>query len=162
MDQTDEFLAAIKPQLDEVEFALHNGDAAGRIAMWSRTGSLTLFGAAMNAVGWDQIRPVFETLGQQFSNCTSYQNEVLAAEAFGDLAYLVALEHTTASINGAEPAPYVLRATTVFRREDGAWKVVHRHGDGIAAEDAAVVSALTAPASPGAARSGVPGSDDGD
>jgi hypothetical protein len=38
----------------------------------------------------------------------------------------------------------VLRATTVFRQEDGEWKVVHRHGDGIAAEDAAVVSALAA------------------
>ncbi len=145
MNQTEEFLTAIKPQLDEVELALHNGDAAGRIAMWSRTGPLTLFGAAMNAVGWDHIHPVFEALGEQFSNCTSYRNEILAAEALGDLAYIVALEHTTASINGAEPTPYVLRATTIFRREAGTWKVTHRHGDGIAADDAAVVSALAAP-----------------
>ena len=146
MDHTEEFLTAITPRLDEGEVALHNWDATGRIAMWSRTAPLTLFGAAMNAVGWDQIHPVFETLGEQFSNCTSYHNEMLAAEAVDDLAYLVALEHTTASINGAEPTPYVLRATTIFRREDGEWKVVHRHGDGIAAEDAAVVSALTSPA----------------
>jgi ketosteroid isomerase-like protein len=145
MNHTEEFLTAIKPQLNEVEVALHNGDAAGRIAMWSRTAPLTLFGAAMNAVGWEQIHPVFETLGEQFSNCTSYKNEILAAEAVGDLAYIVALEHTTASINGAEPTPYVLRATTIFRREHGEWKVIHRHGDGIATEDAAVVSALTAP-----------------
>jgi ketosteroid isomerase-like protein len=145
MNQTEEFLTAIKPQLDEVERSLHNGDAAGRIAMWSRTAPLTLFGAAMSGVGWDQIHPVFETLGEQFSNCTSYRNEILAAEASGDLAYTVALEHTTASINGAEPTSYVLRATTIFRREDGEWKVVHRHGDGIAAEDAAIVSALTEP-----------------
>jgi ketosteroid isomerase-like protein len=157
MNQTHEFLAAIKPQLDEVELALHNGDAAGRIAMWSHTGPLTLFGAAMNAIGWHQIHPVFETLGQQFSNCTSYQNQILAAEASGNLAYLVALEHTTASINGAEPSPYVLRATTIFRRENGAWKAVHRHGDGIATEDAAVVSTLTAPTSHGPAGTGQPG-----
>lgn len=147
MNQTDEFLTAIRPQLDEVELALHLGDATGRIAMWSRTAPLTLFGAAMNAVGWDRIHPVFEALGEQFSNCTSYQIEILAAEASGDLAYMVALEHTTASINGAEPAPYVLRATTVFRREDGEWKVVHRHGDGISAADVTVVSALTPPES---------------
>ena len=145
MNQTDEFLAATKPQLDEVELSLHNGNAAGRITMWSRTAPLTLFGASMNAVGWAQIHPVFETLGEQFSNCTSYRNEILAAEAIGDLAYIVALEHTTASINGAEPTPYVLRATTVFRREGGEWKVVHRHGDGVAAYDVDVVSALTAP-----------------
>src|SRR3954453_14301112 len=147
MNQTDEFMTAIKPRLDEVEVALHNGDADGRIAMWSRTEPLTLFGAAMNAVGWPQIHPVFETLGEQFSHCTSYRNEILASGASGDLAYIVALEHTTASINTNEPMPYVLRATTIFRREDGEWKVVHRHGDGIAAEDAAVVSALTAPSS---------------
>jgi ketosteroid isomerase-like protein len=147
MNQTEEFLTAIKPQLDEVERALHNGDAAGRIAMWSRTAPLTLFGAAMSGVGWGQIRPLFETLGEEFSNCTSYHNEILAAEASGDLAYTVALEHTTASINGAPPTPYVLRVTTIFRREDGEWKVVHRHGDGIAAEDAAIVSALTEPES---------------
>jgi ketosteroid isomerase-like protein len=162
MDHTEEFLTAIRPRLDEVEVALHNGDATGRIAMWSRTAPLTLFGAAMNAVGWDQIHPVFETLGEQFSNCTSYHNEILAAEAVDDLAYLVALEHTTASINGAEPTPYVLRATTVFRREDGEWKVVHRHGDGIAAEDAAVVSALTASESTPRTAQTNPSSDDGD
>jgi ketosteroid isomerase-like protein len=130
--------------------------------MWSRTAPLTLFGAAMNAVGWTQIRPVFETLGEQFSNCTSYRNEILAAEADDDLAYLVALEHTTASINGAAPAPYVLRVTTIFRREDGEWKVVHRHGDGIAAEDAAAVSALTAPGSTPRTAQTNPSSDDRD
>ncbi|WP_323099145.1 YybH family protein [Intrasporangium sp. YIM S08009] len=145
MNRTEEFLTAIRPQLDEVELALHNGDATGRAAMWSRTTPLTLFGAAMNAVGWDRIGPVFEALGQQFSNCTSYRNEILAAEASGDLAYVVALEHTTASINGADPTPYALRVTTIFRREGGTWKVVHRHGDGIAGEDAAAVSALKAP-----------------
>ena len=46
-----------------------------------------------------------------------------------DLAYTVSLEHTTASVNGAEPRPYVLRVTTIFRREDGEWKVVHRHAN---------------------------------
>jgi len=144
MTQTEEFLAAITPQLDEVERALHEGDAAGRIAMWSRTAPLTLFGAAVNAVGWDRIEPVFESLGEQFSECTSYQNEILAAEAVDDLAYIVALEHTTASINGGETTPYVPRATTIFRREGPEWKVIHRHGDGITAGDVAVVSALAA------------------
>ncbi|MFF1253511.1 hypothetical protein ACFVYC_13555 [Pseudarthrobacter sp. NPDC058329] len=28
-----------------------------------------------------------------------------------------------------EPRSYVLRATQAYRREDGEWRVAHRHGD---------------------------------
>jgi ketosteroid isomerase-like protein len=33
------------------------------------------------------------------------------------------------SIDGVPVEPYTLRVTQVYRREDGSWKVVHRHGD---------------------------------
>ncbi len=125
----EEFLAEIMPRLHEAEIALHNGDAGPRIAMWSREDPVTLFGAAISGGGWAEICPIFGRLGSSFSTCTSYRNEVIAAGASGDLAYIVAFEHTTASVQGAPPQPYVLRVTTVFRREDGEWKVVHRHGD---------------------------------
>jgi ketosteroid isomerase-like protein len=131
--ETEQFLAAMSRRITEAEMALHNGDPGLRIAMWSRTEPLTLF-AAMSGRGWGEIGPIFDKLGEQFSSCVSYENEILAAEARGNLAYTVALEHTTASINGAEPQPYVLRATTIFRREDGEWKVVHRHADALAAD----------------------------
>jgi ketosteroid isomerase-like protein len=131
MTEVEEFLAATTPRLTEAETALHNGDGGPRIDMWSRTEPLTLFGAAVSGRSWAEIGPTFEWLAKTFSNCTSYENEIIAAGANGDLAYIVALEHTTASINGAEPLPYVLRATTVFRREGGDWKVVHRHADSI-------------------------------
>jgi ketosteroid isomerase-like protein len=139
------------PRIIETEIALHNGDSAARIAMWSRAEPLTLFGAAMSGRGWGEIAPSFDALGKQFSNCVSYENEIIAAWASGDLAYIVALEHTKASIKGAEPKPYVLRATTIFRREDGEWKVVHRHADALSADSEAVVGRLTPPAEePGA------------
>jgi ketosteroid isomerase-like protein len=143
MTETEQFLATMRLRITEAEIALHNGDSRPRIAMWSRAEPLTLFGAAISGRGWDEIGPIFDSLGNQFSNCLSYENEIVAAEARGDLAYTVALEHTTASINGAEPKPYVLRATTIFRREDGEWKVVHRHGDALAADSGAVVGGLT-------------------
>lgn len=44
------------------------------------------------------------------------------------MAYTAGLEHTSASVDG-EPRTYTLRATQVYRREDGEWKVAHRHGD---------------------------------
>lgn len=145
MTETEQFLESMGPQIMHAETALHNGDAGPRIAMWSRNEPLTLFGAAVSGRGWGEIGPIFDALGAQFSNCLSYENEVIAAESCGDLAYIVALERTTDSINGAEPKPYVLRATTIFRREGSDWKVVHRHGDALAADSGAVVGRLTPP-----------------
>ena len=145
MTETEQFLATMRQRITRAETALHNGDPGPRIAMWSRAEPLTLFGAAMSGRGWAEIGPIFGTLGKQFSSCLSYENEIIAAEASGDLAYTVALEHTTASVNSAEPTPYVLRVTTIFRREDGQWKVVHRHGDALAADSGEVLSRLTPP-----------------
>jgi ketosteroid isomerase-like protein len=49
-----------------------------------------------------------------------------------DLAYTVEIESYRARVGGAEELVSVsLRVTTAFRREDGVWKVVHRHADPI-------------------------------
>ena len=45
-----------------------------------------------------------------------------------DMAFTVGLEHTSTSVDGA-PRTYTLRATQVYRREGGDWKVAHRHAD---------------------------------
>lgn len=127
--EVDDFLAATMPRLNAAEIALHNGDAAPRFATWSHNDPVTVLGAAASATGWAEIGSLFQRLGSSFSNCTSFENEVVAAGASGDLAYIVAFEHTTASIGGAAPVAYVLRVTTIFRREDGEWKVAHRHAD---------------------------------
>ena len=152
MDQTDAFLAATLPRLHDAEVALHNGDAGPRMAMWSQDDDVTLFGGVMGGSGWAEIGPIFQRLGASFSDCVSFDNEVIAAGADHDLAYTVAFEHTTATIDGGAPSAYVLRVTTVFRREDGEWKVVHRHADPAgspAAGDALqqLASALTRPRS---------------
>jgi ketosteroid isomerase-like protein len=55
-----------------------------------------------------------------------------------ELAYLVEVERYRAKVGGREePAPVALRVTTVFRPEDGTWKVVHRHADPIDTEQPA-------------------------
>lgn len=54
------------------------------------------------------------------------------------VAFTVAVEHTSASINGV-PRQYELRVTTIFRREEGTWKVVHRHADPVASVGSATV-----------------------
>jgi ketosteroid isomerase-like protein len=43
----------------------------------------------------------------------------------------VGYEHTWTSWDGVPMEPYALRVTHVYRREDGEWKIVHRHADGL-------------------------------
>jgi ketosteroid isomerase-like protein len=137
--ETEEFLMSMLPRLTAADAALHNGDAAPRKALWSTADPVTLFGAVLMTTGRPEIEATFDQLASRFSACASFDIEVVAAGASGDLAYLVAVERTTASIGGDPPAPYALRVTTVFRREAGEWKVVHRHadplGDGTAVRD---------------------------
>ena len=72
-------------------------------------------------------------LASRFSDCTSYDVDIIAAGASGDLAYTVAYEHTSTSVAGV-PRTYTLRVTQIYRREDGEWKLVHRHGDELPAD----------------------------
>lgn len=47
-----------------------------------------------------------------FSNCASYNYDMVAADVIGDLAYTVGYEHTQATVNG-EARTYTLRATQI-------------------------------------------------
>jgi ketosteroid isomerase-like protein len=135
MDDVNAFLAAVLPGLKAAETALHNGDAAPRKAIWSHRDPVSLFGAVTTRIGPDAAASAFDDLASRFSNCAFWDYEILSAGASGDLAYLVGIEHTNASIGGAEPLPYELRVTTIFRREDGEWKIIHRHGDPLPGDD---------------------------
>lgn len=134
MAEVDDFLAAMLPRLREADLALHNGDAGPRIALWSHEDPVTVFGAVRNANGWEEVRHTFEWLATRFSRCEEFDLDVIAAGASGDLAYLLTHEHTTAAVAGAAAQAYDLRVTWIFRREDGAWKPVHRHADPLADE----------------------------
>ena len=128
MTERDDFLAWVSSQLQDAEVAVYNGDATPRRAIWSRTEPVTVFGAWKSAVGRPAIDELFTSLEHSFSGCTSYRHEIVAADVVGDLAYTVGYEHTQATVDG-EPRTYTLRATQIYRREAGEWKVVHRHGD---------------------------------
>ena len=131
MTDRDDFLAWVKTALHDAELALHNGDPSGRRSLWSRKEPVSVLGAWRNAFGQREIDELFISLADSFSDCTSYQFEVQAYDVVDDMAYTAGLEHTSASVNG-QPRTYTLRATQVYRREDGEWKVIHRHGDTIA------------------------------
>ncbi|WP_410613640.1 YybH family protein [Amycolatopsis sp. lyj-109] len=126
---TDDFLAEVLPRQTAAERAMHNGDAGPRGELWSHADPVSLFGAWLPIrTGWADVGAAFERVAAQFSDSLGYRFEVVAAGASGDLAYTIGFEHNTVSVNGT-PTTYTLRATHVYRREDGGWKIVHRHGD---------------------------------
>jgi ketosteroid isomerase-like protein len=151
VDDVDAFVAEVVPALRAEVEALHNGDLGPRLALWSRNDPVTLFGAWLSGRGWGEIEPAFERLAATFHGSQGIEYEVLAAGASGDLGYVVAIEHSVASVGDEGSRSYALRVTTVLRRENGRWKVVHRHGDPLNAPAGQIVgrlagSAVTAPA----------------
>ena len=53
--------------------------------------------------------------------------------ADGDLAYWVGIQRATAKLRGqGSELSMDLRVTEIFRREDGMWKLMHRHADKLA------------------------------
>lgn len=128
LSEREMFLEWARSRLRDAEEALHNGDAGPRLAIWSSNEPVTVLGAWQSATGHDELRELFRQLEATFSDCRSYAHDIVAADVIGDMAYTVGYEHTQASVNG-EPRRYTLRATQVYRREDGEWKVAHRHAD---------------------------------
>lgn len=128
MSDRDDFLHWFETVWRSAENALHNGDAAPRFETWSERDSVTLFGAWLSAVGPVSVRDVFRKLEHTFSDATSSEIELIAADVSGDMAYTAHRELTSTSVNG-EPRDYVLRVTQVYRYEDDKWQVVHRHAD---------------------------------
>jgi ketosteroid isomerase-like protein len=128
MTEREDFIAWTQSQLREAETALHNGDAEPRLALWSSREPVSVLGAWRSATGQAEVRELFRGLAETFSDCISHVDDIVSADVSGVMAFTAGYERTEASING-ERRRYVLRVTQIYRREDGEWKVAHRHGD---------------------------------
>ena len=128
--ELEEFLAnGLKRQID-ADFALHDGDPEPRLALWSTEEPISLFGAAVPVeTGRKAAEEVAHWLASHMSNSKSFDVELVAAGVSGDLAYTVGFEHSEYSYDGGPVQPAVLRVTHIYRRENGEWRIVHRHGD---------------------------------
>jgi ketosteroid isomerase-like protein len=116
--------------MEAAERALHDGDHQPRLQTWSQRDPVTLFGAlGAVKIGSEEVTQAHRWVASMFANSSGWSFELVAAGASGDLAYTVGYERHTTSVAGGSVEPHTLRVTQVYRREDGEWKVVHRHGD---------------------------------
>ena len=114
----------------EAEEAFVKGDPGPRMELWSRRDPVTLFGAiGMSESGWDELSKTFEWVVTRFSNVSDFRFDVEVLEVGEDMAYTLGFERFNGSIAGRPVEPITVRVTHVYRREDGEWKIVHRHAD---------------------------------
>jgi ketosteroid isomerase-like protein len=82
--------------------------------------------------GWQQVAQTIEHASSLRRDGEIVGIETIAKYVTADLGYVVQIERIKAKIGAREEiTPYALRATNIFRREDGVWKMVHRHADPI-------------------------------
>ena len=81
--------------------------------------------------GWEVASERLEHASSRFSRGKLEGTERLASYVAADFATIFEVERGKVSVGGGPVTGWVLRTTTTFRHEDGAWKVVHRHADPI-------------------------------
>jgi ketosteroid isomerase-like protein len=124
--------------LDEYHRAGHeitNGNPEVYKALFSRRDDVTNanpFGPPVR--GWSDVSATLDRAAQVYRDGEVVGFDNVSTVVTPDLAYTVEIESYRARVGGAEELASVsLRVTTLFRREDGVWKVVHRHADPITA-----------------------------
>jgi ketosteroid isomerase-like protein len=128
--QLQAFLDEWIPAQVETGRAMHSGDPSSWIQTWSHNEPVSVFGAGVyRRSGWDEVLRTINWVAGQFDECLDYQYELIAADAHGDLAYTCGFERYTATRPNGELCKNELRVTQIYRRENNAWRIVHRHGD---------------------------------
>ena len=107
-----------------------SGNPRPYLDLWSDADDVSLMGGVGgHQVGLDQVTQLL-TAAAKTLNYETWDAENLATGFNETLGFTVELERLTRHVNG-KLEEMSLRATSVYRREDGAWKVIHRHGDGL-------------------------------
>jgi len=82
--------------------------------------------------GWPRVAETMEHAASLYGDGEVIGFESVAMCTTPELAYIVEVERYKARMRGRETvSPVALRVTSIFRPEDGTWKIVHRHADPI-------------------------------
>lgn len=113
--------------------AVVKGDAGPAIALYSQRAHVTLanpFGPPVR--GWKGVEATAARAAASYRDGAALGFETIAKYITSELAYLVEVERYAVNVGGQQDTTQVaLRATTIFRLEDGGWRISHRHADPI-------------------------------
>ncbi len=119
--------------------AISNGDVEPYMALYSDGEDVTLgnpFGPFVR--GKEAVRGAGERAASRYRDGQVAGFERVATHVADGLACVAEVEHFRAKVGGSDsPASISLRVTSVYRQEDGVWRLVHRHADPITTPQAA-------------------------
>jgi ketosteroid isomerase-like protein len=105
-----------------------NGDAGSLTDIWSHSAAATaMHPIGGRVVGWDKVRQSFEQVAQVASEGRVRLADQIV-QVTGDVAYEVGVERGQAKLAGQQ-VNIENRVTNIYRRESGAWKILHHHTD---------------------------------
>jgi ketosteroid isomerase-like protein len=119
-------------RLEDATSGLLNGDASLWIELASHSDDATLFPPFGGvARGWEEVGARYDAVAaRRTPGSASVSFELLASGVSGELAYVVSFQRNL--IRAAEsdaPRPSFTRVTHILRREEGQWRLLHRHMD---------------------------------
>jgi ketosteroid isomerase-like protein len=118
---------------ERIKVAEHysSGDPGPLLAIVPTQGALTFHSPqGQTYSGADTVREVFTAQSSAFSAGGESELVVLQQGVGGELAFWTGFQIARVRQGGdAPPREMRIRVTEVFRKIDGAWKLVHRHGD---------------------------------
>ena len=122
-------------QRESAASAYVSGDATAVGALLTQHAPSSFFGPMGGHIeGAKKVWTTHEHGAEQFQPSGKSKLEILHMGASDGIAYWVGLQNATVHIGkSAKPTPMSLRVTEVFRREEGEWKLIHRHADMLAA-----------------------------
>lgn len=127
--ENQQSLKAANDQLYHALNLMFKGEIEPINAVWSHSDDITYMGpfGGMHS-GWNEV-------GTEFANVAALKiggkisSENLEVRVLGDVGYTVCVEAGENLDSEGNPVPVNHRATNIFRKENGAWKLVHHHTD---------------------------------
>jgi SnoaL-like domain len=129
---TDDFRVVLQRTVAALK-ALLAGDPRPFNGLWSHADDVSVLGGFGGFErSWDRVEQDTRLAASRFTNgqLIGIDLVTLGASASGDLAFSVWIERAQAQLAESDATiPLMVRVTHIFRREEGAWRLLHRHGD---------------------------------